>query len=112
MQPVLGYRSKAAAIRALKAEGLSSAQIGERLGMTGTQVSNMAYSAMRAISAERPAETGKRQRVYLSLPTINGLVPHAEKRGIAVTTLVQRLVETILHDDMVDAVLDDQEPVA
>jgi predicted transcriptional regulator len=110
MQPVLGYRSKSAAIRAMKAEGLSSAEIGQRIGMSGSAVSQLAYCVRKR--ADSPQSDEKRQRVYMAPYMIAALKPHADKRGIAATTLVQRIVIALLEDNLIDAVLDDQEPVA
>jgi hypothetical protein len=54
----------------------------------------------------------KPQQVYLGIQTIAALKPHADARGIMPTKLVQMLIDIVVRDGMVDAVLDDQEPVA
>jgi len=42
-------------------------------------------------------------------PIATVLQPHAKRRGIPVATLVQRIIEAVANDDIVDAVLDDKE---
>jgi len=110
MKPVMGYPSRTAAIRALEAEGMKRGEIARLLGMKSKDVSSSACTAKK----HRPKSFAfnKPQQVYLGIHTVAALKPHADARGILPTKLVQMLIDTVVRDDMVDAVLDDREPVA
>jgi len=110
MKPVMGYPSQTAAIRALKAKGMQCGEIAQLLGMKPKDVTSAAIIATKhrtkSFSYDKP------QQVYLGIQTIAALKPHADARGIMPTKLVQMLIDIVVRDGMVDAVLDDQEPVA
>lgn len=110
MKPVMGYPSQTAAIRALRAQGMGCAEIARLLGMKLKDVTSVAITATK----HRPKSFAfdKPQQVYLGIETIAALKPHADVRGIMPTKLVQMLIDTLVRDGMVDAVLDDREPVA
>lgn len=109
MKPVMGYPSQTAAIRALKAEGKPSDEIAALLGMKPKNVTSAANTATKHRAMSFAYD--KPQQVYLGVQTIAALKPHADARGIKPTKLVQMLIDAVVRDDMVDAVLDDQEPV-
>lgn len=110
MKPVMGYPSQTAAIRALKAQGMQLSEIAQLLGMKTNNVTSAASTAAK--HRARSVDYGKPQQVYLGIRTIAALKPYAEARGVLPTKLVQMLIDTVVRDGMVDAVLDDQEPVA
>ena len=43
---------------------------------------------------------------------IAALVPHAAKRAMAASDLIDVLIDTLIADDMIDAVLDDEDEIA
>lgn len=57
-------------------------------------------------------EGGPMRNVAVPLDTFEALLPAARERGISVTALVQRLLETIGTEKMVTAVLDDEAEIA
>ena len=45
--------------------------------------------------------------VVLQADTARALVAHAVRRGISIAALATRIVDTVVHEAMIDAVLDD-----
>ena len=43
---------------------------------------------------------------------IAALVPHAAKRAMAASDLIDVLIDTIIADNMIDAILDDEDEIA
>jgi hypothetical protein len=110
MKPVMGYPSQTAAIRALNAKGMRRSEIAQLLGMKTKDVTSAALTATK--HRAKSFAYDKPQQVYLGLETIAALKPYADARGIMPTKLVQMLIDTVVRDGMVDAVLDDREQVA
>lgn len=105
----LGYESRTAAIAALRARGLSTAVIADRVGIEPKTVTALEASAARA---KRPGHSS------LSVPSMGrsvlvpfqdyaALRPAAARRAITVDQLIRDIIETVARDNMVDAVLDD-----
>lgn len=59
-----------------------------------------------------PAERRRMRPVPVPVDVLEALQPAARERGLSVTELVQRLLETIGAEKMVAAVLDDAADVA
>lgn len=101
--PTLGYRSRSEAVLALQAKGLSDLQIAAEIGIPKERVSALATSGWRA---RRPAEAAART-VVVPIETLEALRPAALARGISLNVLVRQLLEHIVDDKLVGAILDD-----
>ncbi|WP_156419255.1 hypothetical protein [Aureimonas sp. AU12] len=122
-KPTLGYASRSDACRALRAKGLSNAQIAARIGVRQTIVASLlwkGYSDKKREAPPRqaaPTVTAARSGMSVQLMNeINELFPyhqrvlvrrHATARGMSTQQLIQAIVEKVVADDLVDAVLDD-----
>ena len=100
--PCLGYASRTDAAMALKARGLTYRQIAEAIGISIVNVQALIASRKRSdkLQKHRPAP---------SLPAhmARALTPYAESRGITPPELAARILETVITDQLIDAVLDD-----
>lgn len=103
-KPTLGYPSRTDAVLALRANGLSSGEIAEKIGITTATVAALEHSAGRG--RKRPIEALCRT-VLFPIDVIADLGPHAARRNIHPNHLARLIVETVLESDIVDAVLDD-----
>lgn len=105
----LGYQSRTAAVAALRAEGLATADIACRIGVEAKTVSALEASAARVVRQSQPARSGDQlgRSVLIPFEDYAALRPHAARRAVTVDQLVRALVEVIAQDEMVDAVLDD-----
>lgn len=96
-----GFPSMRGAVLALYRRGCSRAQIAATV-----QVSN---STVRTIlSVEGLTPIGKRWiKLRLSQEAWAALSKASRKRGTTISDLARGLLETIVHDNLVDAVIDD-----
>ncbi len=113
-KPTLGYPSRTEACLALLAQGQTKRQIADRIGISATTVDALLQSASRRGTSLHQRH-GARQRpdhrtVVFEIETLNGLAVHAARRAVSVNVLARRLVETIVENDLVSAVLDDDAP--
>lgn len=105
-KPTLGYASRTDAVVALRAQHLSTAEIGARIGIEQKTVVALELSASRSQRRSQSCRT-----VLVPVDVLALLSPHAARRGINANQLIRRLIEAIIDDDMVDAVLDDADEV-
>lgn len=105
-KPTLGYASRTEAVIALRGQGFSTRHIAGRLGIGVGTVSALEHSAGRGKRTSRPAEQLGRTVVF-PIDILAALGPHAAKRNMHPNSLARLIVETVVDDDMVDAVLDD-----
>lgn len=110
-KPTLGYKTRSAAVVALRQQGLSSAAIADKIGITTATVTALEHSAGRRKKspsgrAPRPSEELGRT-VLFAVDVLNSLGPHAAKRGMHPNTLARAIVETVVDEGLVDAILDD-----
>ena len=100
--PCLGYASRTDAAMALKARGLTSRQIANAIGINVTNVEAL-------IASRRRSEKLEKHKPPPSLPAhmARALTPYAESRGITPPELAARILETVIADQLIDAVLDD-----
>ncbi len=103
--PTLGYPTRTAACVALEAEGLTSAQIGARVGIPATTVAALLCSARRFSDARSAPDACK--SVHFPIRLLQQLQPAARKRRVSRETLAWMIVERVAEDDLIDAVLDD-----
>lgn len=102
MGPVLGYPSRSAACRALRARGLSNGEIVKQFAADGQTITSKQISALLQYQKSRAG--------LLRVPKIvvERLAPAAAARGISIVELAEELLAVIARDEMVDAVLDDR----
>lgn len=103
-KPCLGYRTKTEAAYALFSQGLTLAQIAERMadGTDAKAVDALLYMAFK----KRP-ECFSVAHVPITGATFERLRPFAAKRGVDAETLAVRLISQCIEGGLVDAVLDD-----
>jgi len=106
-KPTLGYATRTDAVLALRAQRVSTAEIARRLEIEPKTVTALAHSAGRRRRATRPSEEMGRTIVF-PVDILDALRPHAAKRGMHVNSLARRIVETVVDEKMVDALLDDE----
>jgi hypothetical protein len=108
-KPCLGFPSRTAAVLALRKQGEPTEIIAARVGITANQVLALESSAGRY--DKRPAQNAVATDRALLLPPwlLQALTPHATRRGATPAMLAFAIIETVIADDMVDAVLDDQD---
>lgn len=108
-KPCFGYRSRTEAVLAFRKAGLSTRQIADKLDIGENTVTALEHSAMRSTKrAARPAEQHGRT-ILFPRDVLDALGPHAARRGIHPNSLARRIVETVVEQGLVDAVLDDLE---
>lgn len=105
----LGYESRTAAIAALRAKGLSTVVIADRVGIEPKTVTALEASAARAKRPSRQPITvpSLGRSVLVPFQDYSALRPHAARRSITVDQLIRDIIEMVARDEMVDAVLDD-----
>lgn len=110
----LGYPSRTAAVHALRAQGLNTGMIARKIGIEPKTVTALEASAARTRDKLRACTDQVRASRSLILPITleQDLRFHARKRGLSVSRLAIDLLEHIVSDHLVDAVLDDSEPKA
>lgn len=103
----LGYPSRTEAVLALRANGLSTRQIAERIGIQDQTVTALEHSSGRAKKRPtRPSEENGRT-VLFPRRVLDRLGPHAAKRGIHPNHLARLLVEIAVDENMIDSIMDD-----
>ena len=103
-KPVLGWPSHTDAVVGLRAMGLSTRAIADRLGLKRASVTAFEHSAGRR--RPRPAEAVGRT-VLFPLEILAALGPHAARRGMHPNSLARAIVAAVVDDGLIDAVLDD-----
>lgn len=106
-KPTLGFSSRTDAVLALRAQGMTTRQIGERIGIADSTVTALEHSAGRSKRrALRPAEVNGRT-VLFPRDVLDRLAPHAAKRGIHPNSLARLIVEIAVEECLIDGILDD-----
>lgn len=106
--PTLGYPSRTAAVLALRAKGIHQRDIGVRIGISHSTVAALEASAKRTFRHKRPAEVNGRTVVF-PIDILEALRPHAEKRNTTPNALARMIVDTVVDEGIIDAVLDDED---
>ena len=101
----LGYPSRTKAVLALRSMGMNTRQIAVAIGIDPKTVSALEASAVRS-RKERP-ERERGRAILLPLDVFIGLGPAAAKRNISPAALARLIVETVVDEKMIEAVLDD-----
>jgi hypothetical protein len=111
--PCLGYPSRTAAVLALRGEGLSTRDIATRIGIEVKTVAALEGSSARADRQpqRRSRDPGNipRHRVGIDATSLGRLRHHANRRGIPVDLLIEQIVMVVADDNLVDALLDDED---
>lgn len=104
----LGHSSRTAAVAALRAEGLPTAAIAARIGIESKTVTALEASAMREHRPAPARVADQRGRMVLvTFEDYAALRPSAARRSTTVDQLIRDIIEVVVRDDMIDAVLDD-----
>ncbi|WP_353641358.1 hypothetical protein [Mesorhizobium sp. WSM2239] len=101
----LGYPSRTDAVLALRAQRLSTREIAQRIGINESTVTALEHSAGRP-RKPRPVEELCRT-VLFPMDVLDMLGPHAARRNMHPNRLARLIVETVVDEKMIDAVLDD-----
>ncbi|MEX2630008.1 MAG: hypothetical protein WD341_08730 [Tistlia sp.] len=107
----LGYPSRTDAVIALRRQGLTTREIAARIGIKATTVVALEHSARRSMKRTARAAEQLGRTLVLPVDVLDRLAPHARRRGVHVNSLARRIVETVVDEKMVDAVLDDADDV-
>ena len=99
-RPTLGHPTRTDAVMAMRGEGVAPGAIAATMG-----ISTEAVSAFETYGRRR-AGFGNRT-CLLPGELLDALRIDAEARGVTANALVRRLIETIVDEGLVDAVLDD-----
>ncbi len=103
----LGFASRTEAVLSLRADGLSTRQIADRIGISDSTVTALEHSAGRAkVRPRRPAEVNGRT-ILFPRDILDRLAPHAAKRCIHSNSLARMIVEIAVDEDLIDSILDD-----
>lgn len=103
----LGFASRTEAVLALRADGLSTRQIADRIGIEEKTVTALEHSAGRAkVRPARPTEINGRT-ILFPRDVLDRLAPHAAKRCIHPNSLARMIVEIAVAEGLVDSILDD-----
>lgn len=106
-KPTLGFTSRTSAVLALRADGLTTRQIADRVGIPEQTVTALEHSAGRAKQRPaRPAEINGRT-ILFPRDILDRLGPHAAKRCIHPNSLARLIVEVVVEEGLIDSVLDD-----
>lgn len=109
--PCLGYPSRTAAVVALRAQGLTTREISQRVGIELKTVTALEGSMTRLDRQQQRAPKASASgvnTVVMDSDTLRALRPHAARRGVTVVALAQQLLATLVDDDLVNALLDDE----
>lgn len=104
-KPTLGFASRTDAVIGLRRQGLTTRAIAEKIGIRESTVSALEHSARKGRPGRPSEEHGR--TVLFPIDVLNSLSPHAARRNIHVNSLVRRLIECIVDDNIVDAVMGD-----
>ena len=105
--PTLGYPSRTEAVLALRRQGLSITDIAGRIGIPAQHAGALLSSAKRTARYRVKVDRVDLITSAVSRGMIERLKPHAELRRCDVGRLIERILETVVEQDLVDAVLDD-----
>lgn len=109
-KPTLGYPSRTKAVQGLRAKGHDTRGIAQLIGITASSVTALEASAGRSFARSGLDTYGVGNRTVLfPIDVLEKMLPAAKVRGIGPNELARRIVEAVVDDDIIDAVLDDHE---
>lgn len=111
-KPTLGYPSRTEAVVALSRQGLTNREIARRIGdAEGIDFSEATVGALKCkggVRSGRRAPRNADRTVLFPAELLDALGPHAERRRCSANELARRIVEAVVDDELVAAVLDDE----
>lgn len=107
-KPALGYASRTDAVLALRAQGCSTRDIANRLDIETKTVTALEVSATRS-RQRRSTEDPTGRLVLVPVDILNSMRRAASRRGLTPNQLARRIVEAVVDEGLIDAVLDDAE---
>lgn len=110
-KPCLGHASRTEAVLALRQEGLLTREISARTGIPMQAVTALEAAAKSCRPSQSTAGGIRMSQMsdHFSRDVLLRLGPHAAHRQISVDYLIKRIVDAVANDDIVAAVLDDEE---
>lgn len=102
-KPTLGYPSRTEAVLALRRDKLPTSAIAARIGIEPKTVVALEASASRS----RVLVSEGYRTIIFSPDVLRRLRPAAAQRDVTVNELVRRIVDAVVDDGLVEAVLDD-----
>ncbi len=109
--PTLGYVSRTDAVLALTRQGLGPREIASKLGIDLDAVYALRASGRERIAPRLAPVHRPRRQIEIDTVILTALSRPAAARGVSVTELVRQLLAAIVEDELVAAVLDDEEAV-
>ena len=103
--PTLGYPSRTAAVMALLDQGLTIEEIAERIGISVHNVQNLIYYRQK-IPRQKD---GQAIAIRLNERLNSALAELATRRGVQPAEIATKILSTVIEEDLVDAVLDDEQ---
>ncbi|KJS43374.1 MAG: hypothetical protein VR71_10690 [Roseovarius sp. BRH_c41] len=102
-------------VSALAAEAVPAREIARRLSVTTSRVHSVLHYLRRHGAPFPPVRLGKpcgrqgAQLTRLNAEVRGALEPHALARGVQTKALAVRILEVVIRDNLIDAILDDKE---
>lgn len=96
-------------------QAVPASEIARRLGVTTQRVHSVLHYLRRHGAVFPPVRLGKRcgpqgaQLTRLNAETRAALEPHAIARGMETKALAVRILDVVIRDNLIDAILDDKE---
>jgi len=105
----LGFGTRTEAVLSLRAQNLNTQEIGDRIGISPSTVTALEVSALRSAARKAlpPVEQGR--AILIPQDVLSSMRRAAFKRGMSPNELARIIVETVVDDGLIDAVLDDAE---
>jgi hypothetical protein len=103
MIPTCGYRNRQEAIAAMDGAGMSRQQIAERIGVKVGTVNVV----LHYIRIGRRRITANGRTIVVPRDVLDRLQTDAVARGLSVNALVRLLLDHVVDEDLVGAILDD-----
>ena len=104
-KPIAGFPSRTAAVLAMEERGIDRAEIARRLDLNVSLVSSLILN-----SRGRPRLPSAEYNGYLRVPFVDrdALLPAAVARRTSISDIAGRLLNAIVEDGLIEAILDDE----
>ena len=106
-KPCLGHPSRVLAVSSLSGEGFTAAEIADRINAETPEDPITVAQVSRLRSVTRRQDRKAPAMFCLDARTYELLAREAAARCCAADDLARRLIETVLTENLIDAVLDD-----
>ena len=104
-----------ASVSGLATQAVPAREIARRLGVTAQRVHSVLHYLRRHGAVFPPVRLGKpcgpqgAQLTRVNAETRAALEPHAIARGMETKALAVRILDVVIRDNLIDAILDDKE---